>query len=111
MEQAGFAVIEATNRPEVIAGAHASQPDLMILDLHTPGMDGLSIVTELRQDVRFALTPIIALTACAMGDQERAIAAGFSSYVTKAISISALREKILYLLESRTVLHPAGYGR
>lgn len=101
MESAGYEVIEAANGQEALEGARATQPDLIILDLHMPGIDGFSIVTELRQDVRFASTPIMALTACAMvGDQDRAIAAGFDSYVTKPVSMSVLRGELLHFLES-----------
>jgi len=76
-----------------------------------PGMDGFSIVAELRRDHRFAFTPL-ALTACAMvGAQERAMAAGFNSYVTKPIGISALRQRIVHFLESRPVSKAAGCAR
>jgi CheY-like chemotaxis protein len=101
MENSGYTVIEAANGSEALEHARASQPDLIVLDLHMPGLDGFSLVAELRRDARFASTPIIALTACAMvGDQERAKAAGFSTYVTKPVSILALRQRMLYLLEN-----------
>jgi CheY-like chemotaxis protein len=57
------------------------------------------VIRELRRDERFANTPVMALTASAMmGDRERAIAAGFTGYVTKPIRLSALREEVARLL-------------
>ena len=102
MENAGYEVIEAANGHEALNKACDTHPALIILDLHMPGMDGFSIVAELRRDIRFASTPMVALTACAMtGDQDRAIAAGFDCYLTKPISLSVLRQELLHFLESQ----------
>lgn len=62
MQNAGYAVIEAANGSEALEYARAGQPDLIILDLQMPGMNGFSIVAELCREIRFALTPIIAFT-------------------------------------------------
>src|SRR5262249_45472001 len=84
LERSGFIVIEAADGVEAIQCARDSKPDLIILDLHMPGVDGFGVIQELRADDRFAATPIIALTASAMQrDRERAISAGFTSYITK----------------------------
>jgi len=64
-----------------------------------PGVDGFGVLAELRRDGKFTATPIMALTASAMqGDRERAIAAGFDSYVSKPIPLPALREEVERLL-------------
>lgn len=99
MEQSGHAVYEASDGIEALRGARELLPDLIILDLHMPGLDGFRVLEELRLDQRFAGTPIIALTASAMqADRERALAAGFTSYVAKPISLSALRGEIVRFL-------------
>ncbi len=95
LEQSGHAVYEASDGIEALRSARELLPDLIILDLHMPVLDGFGVLQELRLDQRFAATPIVALTASAMqGDRERALSAGFTSYIAKPISLSALRGEI-----------------
>jgi CheY-like chemotaxis protein len=99
LEGDGYAISEASDGIEALRYAHEFEPDLIILDLHMPGVDGYGVVLELRRDGRFAAIPIMALTASAMqGDRERALAAGFDSYVSKPIALSALRAEVERLL-------------
>ena len=100
LEKDGFNVIEASDGLEAVRTAKENPPDLIILDLHMPGLDGFGAIQELRRDQRFASTPIMALTASAMqGDRERAIAVGFTGYVTKPIRLGALRGEVERLLK------------
>jgi CheY-like chemotaxis protein len=95
LEDEGFAISEASDGIEALRRAREIEPDLIILDLHMPGVDGFGVVSELRREPRFAETPIMALTASAMqGDKERALAAGFSSYVSKPIPLQSLRAEV-----------------
>jgi len=95
LEQSGRAVYEASDGIEALRSARDLLPDLIILDLHMPVLDGFGVLEELKLDQRFAATPIIALTASAMqGDRERALSAGFTSYIAKPMSLSALRGEI-----------------
>ena|SRR6266567_3669773 len=99
LETCGHAISEASDGIEALRYAREFEPDLIILDLHMPGVDGFGVLAELRRDGKFAATPIMALTASAMqGDRERAIAAGFDSYVSKPIPLPALREEVERLL-------------
>ena len=99
LESSGYTVIEAADGVEAVKQAREVQPDLVILDLHMPGLDGFGVIQELRRDEKFAVTPIIALTASAMmGDRERAMACGFTGYITKPIRLSALRGEVQRLL-------------
>jgi CheY-like chemotaxis protein len=99
LESCGYRVIEAADGLETLQKANEFMPDLLLLDLQMPNMDGFGVVAQLRQDARFASRPIVALTASAMqGDRERAIAAGFSVYIAKPIGIVALREEVARLL-------------
>jgi CheY-like chemotaxis protein len=80
--------------------AREVEPDLIILDLHMPGVDGYGVIAELRREERFARTPIMALTASAMqGDREQALAAGFDGYISKPIPLSVLRKEVERLLK------------
>ncbi|MGD1073809.1 MAG: response regulator [Bryobacteraceae bacterium] len=95
LEQCGHEVFEASDGAEAVRSARKVLPDLIILDLHMPVLDGYGALRELRQERLFQSTPIIALTASAMqGDRERAIEAGFTSYIAKPISLSTLRGEV-----------------
>jgi two-component system cell cycle response regulator DivK len=99
LEKTGYTVIEASDGVEAVRLARESNPDLIILDLHMPGLDGFNVIQELRRDPQFAATPIVALTASAMqGDRERALSVGFTGYITKPIRLSLLREEVERLL-------------
>jgi CheY-like chemotaxis protein len=99
LENGGYQVFEASDGAEAVAQAKEIKPDLIILDIHMPRLDGFGVIGELRRDEAFAKTPILALTASAMlGDRERAMAAGFTGYITKPIRPSALREEVHRLL-------------
>ncbi len=99
LEKSGYQVFEAGDGEEAVAEARRIHPDLIILDIHMPGLDGFGVIEKLRQEQGFAATPIIALTASAMmGDRERAMAAGFTGYITKPIRLEALRAEVERLL-------------
>lgn len=99
LENSGYTVIEAADGNEALLRAQEVRPDLIILDLHMPGLDGFGVMTALRRDVNFAATPVMALTASAMqGDRERALSAGFTSYVSKPIRLTLLRQEVERLL-------------
>ena len=99
LEDSGYTVYEAGDGSEALRCAREVRPDLVILDLHMPGIDGFGVIEELRRDARFAAIPIMALTASAMqGDRERAMAAGFTSYITKPIGLGVLRSEVGRLL-------------
>jgi two-component system, cell cycle response regulator DivK len=100
LEKSGYTVVEASDGVEALRNARASKPDLIILDLHMPGLDGFAVVREIRQDQNLAATPVMALTASAMqGDRERAISAGFTSYIAKPIQLSMLRREVERMLQ------------
>jgi CheY-like chemotaxis protein len=99
LEGSGYQVLEARDGVEAVASARANSPDLIILDLHMPGLDGFGVIQELRRQKEFAATPIVALTASAMmGDKERATAVGFTGYITKPIRLADLRREVERLL-------------
>jgi CheY-like chemotaxis protein len=81
-----FEVVEYDNGPDALAGFAARRPDLVLLDISLPGMDGLEILSRVRADSALSSLRVIALTAHAMaGDREKYLAAGFDDYVTKPI--------------------------
>lgn len=77
---------EYEDGPAALSGMLATPPDLILMDVSLPGMDGLEVLRRMRVEPALAAIPVIALTAHAMsGDRERLLAAGFDDYVTKPI--------------------------
>lgn len=95
LESFPYIVIEALDGKDALRQAREHSPDLILLDLHMPLLDGFGVIAELRRDPLFQQTPVVALTASAMqGDKERAMRAGFTGYLTKPISLPALRTEV-----------------
>src|ERR1700704_2749009 len=81
-----YAGVEYENGGDALAGLAASLPDLVLLDISLPGMDGNEILARIRANEALKQLPVIALTAHAMsGDREKYLAAGFNDYITKPI--------------------------
>ena len=81
-----YEVVEYENGVDALAGLAAHLPDLVLLDISLPGMDGNEILARIRADEHLRRLPVIALTAHAMaGDREKYLAAGFNDYITKPI--------------------------
>jgi two-component system cell cycle response regulator DivK len=87
LESSGHVVITATNAEAGLMLARGEQPDLILMDIQLPGMDGLEATTLLKRDEATRAIPVIALTALAMkGDEERIRAAGCDGYVAKPLA-------------------------
>jgi len=81
-----YEIIEFSSGIEAIDGLKKKKPDVVILDISLPEMDGTEILRRLREDVELNNLPVIALTAHAMvGDREKYLAAGFNDYIAKPI--------------------------
>lgn len=86
LETAGYAVLQAATAEAGLVVARAERPDLILLDIRLPGMDGHGAVRELKTDPATRRIPVLALTAQAMkGDDESARASGFDGYIAKPI--------------------------
>jgi two-component system cell cycle response regulator DivK len=86
LEQAGHEVFSAEGGAEGVAAALAHAPDLVLMDVQMPGMDGVAALRRLRAEPRTAATKVVALTALTMkGDRERLIEEGFDGYLEKPI--------------------------
>ncbi len=86
LEAAGFQVHAADSAPVALDSATRLLPDLILMDVELPGMDGLEATRHLKEDPRTAHIPIVALTANAMhGDRELCLEAGCAGYITKPI--------------------------
>ncbi|MEP7137229.1 MAG: PAS domain S-box protein [Chloroflexota bacterium] len=95
LELNGFHVIIARDGIEGVSQAQTTKPDLILMDIQMPRMDGFEATRRLRSQPEFSNTPIIALTALAMAnDRERCLAAGMDEYITKPIHLRALIKTI-----------------
>ncbi|HVF64974.1 MAG TPA: response regulator [Casimicrobiaceae bacterium] len=97
----GYRVTVATNGEEAIERVRTDPPDLLLLDISLPVLDGLEVASRIRADPRTRELPILGLSAHAMqGDRERALAAGCNDYDTKPVEIERLIDKIQLLLQA-----------
>ena len=98
----GYRTVEATSAEEGIEIARAQQPALILMDIHLPGMDGITALTHLKTDPLTQRVPVIAVTATAMiHDRQKILAAGFDGYQTKPISVKELTEVVEKVLAAR----------
>ena len=90
LESVGHAVISAATGESALALARSAQPDLILMDIQLPGMDGLAATALLKRDEATRAIPVVALTALAMkGDEARIRAAGCDGYIAKPIRYRA----------------------
>ncbi len=95
LQEKGYHVIVARNGREAVELARLVRPDLVLMDVQMPEVDGLEATRRLRADRDLASLPIVALTALAMpGDRERCLAAGMNEYITKPVSLKGLVDVI-----------------
>jgi CheY-like chemotaxis protein len=100
LQKRGFEILVATNGAEGVSKARAEQPDLVLMDMSLPEIDGWEATRQLRSEPSGQGLRIIALTAHAMdGDRARAIEAGCDDYETKPVDIERLVKKMTALLE------------
>jgi two-component system cell cycle response regulator DivK len=103
LESAGYCVVNATNAEAGLALARDEQPDLILMDIQLPGMDGLEATRLLKLDDATRAIPVIALTALAMkGDEQRIRAAGCDGYIAKPLDTRALAVHIARILAAHT---------
>ena len=96
LEEGGYDIVKATSGEEALALTRdGSAPDLILMDIHLPGMDGLSVVRAMKGDTRTSRIPILALTAHAMrGDKDRFLEAGCDGYISKPIDVKTFLASI-----------------
>jgi two-component system, cell cycle response regulator DivK len=91
LQATGYRTLEATTGGQAVKLASEHRPDLVLMDIRLPDIDGIEALSRLRADERTAAIPVLALTAQAMeGDRERFLAAGFDEYVPKPVDIVQL---------------------
>jgi CheY-like chemotaxis protein len=101
MEFAGYQVLQALDAEAALAVIASAPPDLILMDIAMPGMDGLTLTRKLKADPATSHIRIIALTASAMrGERQRSKEAGCDGYIPKPIDTRRLAEQVAAVLES-----------
>jgi CheY-like chemotaxis protein len=105
LELRGYTVLEACDGREALQMIEQVQPELVLLDIGMPVMDGFAVVRTIRENPRLAKLPVIAVTAYAMrGDQERILNSGFNGYLSKPVNASSLTQELDRVLTKRDQL-------
>jgi two-component system cell cycle response regulator DivK len=95
LEHAGFVVTAVTTGEEALPAARQAEPDVILMDLQLPGIDGHAALEQLRGDPRTAGIPVVAVSAFAMpADRERALDSGFDGYIEKPISVRDFPDQV-----------------
>jgi signal transduction histidine kinase/CheY-like chemotaxis protein len=103
LESHGYEVVVAHDGLEAIEKAEETKPDIILMDIQMPALDGLEATRRLRANPSFASTPIIALTALAMrGDRERCLEAGANEYMSKPVGLKMLLSTVRNLLAKKS---------
>ena len=98
----GYTLLQATDGEEALKVAVSDNPDLIIMDVQIPKLDGLEVTRRLRQMPSFSRVPVIAVTAYAMkGDEEKVREAGCNAYLAKPINTRQLPEMVAEILQKQ----------
>ncbi len=99
LEMRGYSVIEACDGQEALKKIAEAQPDILLLDLGMPVLDGFETVQKIRENPDMSSLPVLAVTAYAMrGDREKVLRSGFDGYLSKPIDAGALDRELKRLL-------------
>jgi len=102
LEMRGYTVVEACDGEEALRMIEQTQPDLLLLDIGMPVLDGFAVVGKIRENPRLAQLPVVAVTAYAMqGDREKILHSGFDGYLSKPVNSRSLAEELDRLLTKR----------
>jgi CheY-like chemotaxis protein len=100
LQYAGYQVLEARTGEDGVELAERSAPDLVLMDLQLPGIDGTEALRQLRHSPRTAAVPVVAVSAYAMkDDRDRALRAGFDGYLEKPLSVRLLSDQVRGFLQ------------
>lgn len=100
LRASGYNMVEAIDGLSGLDAAQEAKPNLILLDINLPDIDGMEVTSRLKSDQDLRHTPVIALTANAMhGDRERFLEAGCDGYLAKPVSRSELINTIRYFLQ------------
>jgi CheY-like chemotaxis protein len=102
LETRGYEVLEACDGQEALQMIEQTQPDILLLDIGMPVLDGFGVIRKIRENPCLATMPVLAITAYAMqGDREKIMQSGFNGYLSKPVDARSLAEELKRLLSRR----------
>lgn len=113
LEARGYAVFEACDGQQALHMIEQSQPELLLMDIGMPVLDGFETIRRIRENPRLAQLPVVAVTAYAMrGDREKILKSGFDGYLSKPLSPASLTAELDRLLNkgTRSAEHDKGHA-
>jgi CheY-like chemotaxis protein len=112
LELRGYTVLEACDGKEALHIIEQAEPELLLLDIGMPVMDGFAVIRRIRENPRLARLPVVAVTAYAMsGDREKILNSGFDGYLSKPVNARSLAEELNRLLDRRDEKAGAAAGK
>ena len=95
LQYSGYEVLEAENAYEALEILESSTPDMILMDINMPDIDGYSLTRQLKTNIKFRNVPIVAITANVMkGDREKSLLAGCDGFIAKPINVDSFIEQI-----------------
>jgi CheY-like chemotaxis protein len=95
LEARDYTVLEACDGQEALNTIDEAHPELLLLDIGMPVLDGFAVIRKIRENPRLARLPVVAVTAYAMqGDRERILKSGFDGYLSKPVNASSLTQEL-----------------
>jgi CheY-like chemotaxis protein len=102
LESRGYNVMEASDGQEALQMLERTHPDILLLDIGMPVLDGFAVIRQIRKNPSYATLPVLAVTAYAMrGDRENVLNSGFDGYLSKPINARDLGNELERLLQKR----------
>jgi CheY-like chemotaxis protein len=102
LELRGYTVLEACDGQEALHMIEQNQPDILLLDIGMPVLDGFGVIRKIRENPCLARLPVLAVTAYAMqGDREKIMKSGFNGYLSKPVDARSLADELKRLLSTR----------
>jgi CheY-like chemotaxis protein len=103
LEARDYTVLEACDGQEALNTIDEAHPELLLLDIGMPVLDGFAVIRKIRENPRLAGLPVVAVTAYAMqGDRERILKSGFDGYLSKPVNASSLTQELERVLRQST---------
>jgi len=107
LELRGYTVVEASDGEEALRILEENRPELLLLDIGMPVMDGFAVIRRIRESPRLAQLSVVAVTAYAMrGDEERILNSGFDGYLSKPVNASSLARELDRLTKACEPVNP-----